>query len=218
MKNETSKMKTTKIKFLTEEYFYKSTLTKILVTFFLLIFFLVACQKNYDNSDNQSISYTLDTIISNKSTNGEIGTDYIYVINAEIIEKSKIAARLSEIEKSNLISIKVYDKEQAVLNFGEVAIDGAISIDYYIDDLLLPKYYFDTRIDCSCNSSDYLCRCPLVVIDGKILKGPEIKSKLDHLSNDSIKRITVFKGDSAIAQYGQLGINGVVLIETYNNK
>lgn len=53
---------------------------------------------------------------------------------------------------------------------------------------------------------------PLIVVDGTPLRG----NSINKISPDSIESITVLKGNSAKAIYGEKGKNGVILIVTKN--
>ncbi|MBF9220269.1 TonB-dependent receptor plug domain-containing protein [Hymenobacter ruricola] len=62
---------------------------------------------------------------------------------------------------------------------------------------------------------------PLFVIDGKIANVNDGKimniEGLNSINPQDIEHILIVKGDSAIVRYGQLGINGAVVITTKNN-
>lgn len=182
-----------------------------LILFTVILF---ACNKDKIEEDELNIIDLINSIIAENVDNGSVDNNLIYIINYEIIEQDNISGKLSELKSKNLISVDIYEKSEAIELYGNIGKSGAISIDYYSDNLILPDYY-NTQYDlCDCDPTEYLCRCPLVVLDGTILKGSQISAKINALQSSDIESITVLKGEAAISLYGQLGINGVILFTT----
>jgi len=107
----------------------------------------------------------------------------------------------------------------ALASYGTIAKDGIVKINYYIDPLLKPAYYVtnNTAVMNLINAlviDGKVVRYPLIVLDGKPLIGTDIKVYLDHLNNAKITSIFLMDLMSGLQLYGEIAINGVILINT----
>ncbi|MCB9080720.1 MAG: hypothetical protein H6555_03305 [Lewinellaceae bacterium] len=62
---------------------------------------------------------------------------------------------------------------------------------------------------------------PLLVVDGKVIgkmDGGDVDKKLNDIKPDSIEKVEVFKGQTAIDLYGEAGRDGVIVITTKGKK
>jgi len=164
------------------------------------------------NIKSPVVTAKLDTIItteidsagiSNKSINMDMKFDSIksnvrplFVIDGEVMPKS---FKLGEIDPIEIYSMEVIKGTKAIDRYGEAGRDGAV---------LLTLKSKVVKENIKVRSSDD----PLYVVDGEILSGSEINK----VSPDSIKSISVLKGENATALYGDGGRNGVVLITSKN--
>jgi hypothetical protein len=180
-----------------------------------------ACKKD-DISEEYNYSYNntyiRDTILYQINL-GTIGVKHLFVVNEHLISDAKINNVISSIEKDDIISIRIINKSEALKIYGSRANDGVVKINYYIDPLLKPEYYVtnNTQIMEVINNlinQGKVVRYPLIVIDGKPLRGTEIEEYLDNLDNESIKTILVMTLQSGMQLYGERAINGVVIINT----
>jgi len=196
--------------------------------FILILFSIVniSCKKDSDNknSDNENSkhSYSNDYIrdtISIEINKGVIGNKHLFIINENILYETEIYNIISKIKKDDIISLTIIDKNEASEKYPSTAKDGIVKINYYIDTLLKPKYYVTQNIEImnainNLISQRKVVRYPLIVIDGKPLRGTEIKQYLDILNNNSIKSILTMTLKSGLQLYGERAINGVVIINT----
>lgn len=193
--------------------------TMALIT--ILIATITACGKD-DPKEEYNYSYKndyiRDTILDNIDL-GTLGTKHLFIINENRISESGINTKISSIKKEDIISITIINKTEAEKIFGSSIKDGAVKINYYIDPLLKPEYYVTTNTEIMNKINDLISqnkvvRYPLIVIDGKPLRGTEIKENLNNLNNELIKTISVMNLQSGLQLYGERAINGVVLINT----
>ena len=200
------------------------TLSLILTTILFSAMLSTACKKDDTNEEynyTYNNDYIRDTILYQINV-GTIGVKHLFVVNEHMISDDKINSAISSIKKDDIISLAIINKSDAVVTYGSSANDGVVKINYYIDPLLKPEYYVTNNkeimdvIDDLINQGKVV-RYPLIVIDGKPLRGTEIKENLDSLNNDSIKSISVMTLQSGLQLYGERAINGVVIINTLYN-
>jgi len=200
------------------------TLNLILTAIILSVMLFMACKKEDINEEynySYNNAYIRDTIFYQINI-GTIGVKHLFVVNEHMISDAEINSVISSIKKDDIISITIINKSDALEIYGPSANDGVVKINYYIDPLLKPEYYVtnNTQIMLAINNlinQGAVVRYPLIVIDGKPLRGTEIKEYLDNLNNESIKSILVMTLQSGIQLFGERAINGVVIINTLYN-
>jgi TonB-dependent SusC/RagA subfamily outer membrane receptor len=136
----------------------------------------------------------------------------LIILNGKVIGTGKEAkAALNGIDKSltnNLnVTICQLQPKEAVQKYGSSAEYGASVVTYNYDS----KEERSGKIELKEVTPDKLGNKPLYVIDGKIMTIPD---PLKSISPENIDRINVLKNASAIAMYGEKGVNGVVEIFT----
>jgi BlaR1 peptidase M56 len=102
---------------------------------------------------------------------------------------------------ADISSLEVIKGEEAFRLFGEKGINGVVAITTKALQRKIPEKTFIT--------TESPVPHPLFVIDGKEVE----KAMLDTLNPDRIRSINVLKDKTALAQYGEKGRNGVVLIQ-----
>jgi hypothetical protein len=196
-------------------------LNLILTTILFSALLTTACKKDdinevYNYTYNND--YIRDTILYHINLR-TIGNRHLFVVNEYIISEAEINNKISSVSKDDIISITIIDKSDALEIYGSSAKDGVVKLNYYIDPLLKPEYYVTQNIEIMKAIDDIISqgkvvRYPLIVIDGKPLRGTEIKEYLDNLNNESIKSISVMNLQSGLQLFGERAINGVVIINT----
>ena len=197
------------------------TLSLILTTILFSAFLTISCKKDEINEEynyTYNNDYIRDTVLYHINL-GAIGNKHLFVVNENLISETEINNKIASIKKDDIISITIIDKSDALEIYGSSAKDGVVKINYYIDPLLKPEYYVTQNIEIMNTIDDLISqgkvvRYPLIVIDGKPLRGTEIKEYLDNLNNESIKSILVMTLQSGLQLYGERAINGVVIINT----
>jgi len=180
-----------------------------------------ACKKDaipekYDYSYTNS--YIRDTILYHINLE-TIGNKHLFIVNENIIHEFEYNSIISSIQKEDIISVTFINKAVALASYGTIAKDGIVKINYYIDPLLKPAYYVtnNTAVMNLINAlvtDGKVVRYPLIVLDGKPLIGADIKVYLDHLNNAKVTSIFLMDLMSGLQLYGEIAINGVILINT----
>jgi hypothetical protein len=191
----------------------------ILVTFILISIF--SCKSDtipeeYEYSYNNN--YIRDTILYQIKI-GTIGNRHLFIINENTLQESEINNKLSPINEDDIISIAIISKSTAIEKYGATAKDGIVKINYYIDPLLKPVYYNTSNSEIMNVINDLIKQnkvvmYPIIVLDGKPLRGTAIKEYLDKLNNSLIKSILTMNLENGLQLYGERAINGVVMIDT----
>ena len=193
----------------------------ILATLVMTLTQFTLCTKE-DTIEEYSYSYNnnyvRDTILYHIDL-GTLGTRHIFVINENEISESELNNKISSIKKEDIISITILNKTDAIEIYGTSANYGVVKLNYYIDPLLKPVYYITDNTEIMGIIEDLISqgkvvRFPLIVLDGKPLRGLEIEEYLDKLNNESIKSILTMELKSGLQLYGERAINGVVIINT----
>jgi hypothetical protein len=180
-----------------------------------------ACKKDaipekYDYTYTNS--YIRDTIMYRINL-GTIGNKHLFIVNENNIYGSVINGAISSIQKEDIISVTFINKAVALASYGTIAKDGIVKINYYIDPLLKPAYYVTNNTDVmnlinALVRDGKVVRYPLIVLDGKPLIGTDIKGYLDHLNNAKITSMFLMDLMGGLQIYGEIAINGVILINT----
>lgn len=196
--------------------------------FFLILFSIINMSSKKDSDNVNTVfegpehSYSNDYIrdtISIEINKGVIGNNHLFIINENILHETEIYDIVSKIKKDDIISVTIIDKTEANEKYPSTAKDGIVKINYYIDTLLKPEYYVTENIEIINTINNLISqgtveRYPLIVLDGKPLRGTAIKQYLDNLNNKSIKSITIMTLQGGLQMYGERAINGVVIINT----
>jgi N-acetylmuramoyl-L-alanine amidase len=137
----------------------------------------------------------------------------LIVLNGQRLTLSEAKEMLSgAFIKSADVSIIPANDKDAIEKYGELAKTGVL----VITDAIVEKPAVKTEPLLRNQETD-----PLIVIDGKILpRAPLTKEQNDQLSYldpNTIKSMTILKGQSAIDLYQEKGKNGVIIIETKKN-
>ena len=136
----------------------------------------------------------------------------LIILNGKVIGTgidSKAAAKKLDVSWLNNVNanITTLQPKEAIKKYGNAAEFGASEITYFYE----PKKEEAENETLKEITPDKSGNKPLYVIDGKITTIPD---PLKSLSPESIDRINVFKGASAVKTYGARGVNGVVEIFT----
>ena len=96
--------------------------------------------------------------------------------------------------------------DQVRVDSGSVRLDGNVSIRSRdtTSTVAKPKLYITT---------DNYTKDPLLILDGKV-SGFSLTSLDENVSPEEIYSVNVLRGPSAVAIYGERGVNGVVLVTT----
>ncbi len=120
------------------------------------------------------------------------GSDILYIVDGKITNRNEAFA----INPKDIGSINVLKNETAIKQYGEKGKNGVIVITK------------KTKAISSSVIEKTIKPDPVYFVDGKEIP----KDKLNTISPDAIKSISILKGDNAINKYGDKGKNGVVEI------
>lgn len=150
---------------------------------------------------NHTMTLELESIQQNKKK-----VEPLFYIDGHRVTK----VELDKINADNLESFTVVKDELELKKYGEEGKHGVILIttkknaNKNADQPI--KMNSNGTFDIRSISKD---KKPLVVIDGEISEDKDILYNID---TNTIKEVSVLKGDSATSKYGNKGKNGVILI------
>ncbi len=147
------------------------------------------------DEDNNNVKSTVKIIgngNSNIVVNGK-NKDAVYIVDGKEVKSKKI----KDLDTDKITSVSVVKGEAAIKKYGKKGKDGVIEISTK-DGMSTSNIRF----------SNGDSEKALLVIDGKVVKNKKLKD----IDVDTIKSITVLKGESATKKYGKKGKDGVIEI------
>lgn len=135
---------------------------------------------------------------------GKKGTDGVVVITTKAAAKKPLVflnetafyGDLDSLRTNEIVSISVLKDKAAIEKYGEKAANGVI--------LVTTKATGEKADKVSANSAN-----PLIILNGEVYTGD-----INSFRPEDIEHINVLKDETAVREYGENGINGVIEITT----
>lgn len=122
--------------------------------------------------------------------------------------KETTKAEMDKINPEKIESVSVLKGESATKLYGEKGKDGVVLITLKKDPTTSQNLKVQTNTPLKFGDSENPASKPLIIIDGDVAKN----QNADKIPPENIESISVLKGESATAVYGEKGKNGVILI------
>jgi len=135
---------------------------------------------------------TLSPNCASPSPTGITSISLLYVLDGEIVSEEFARALPAE----RIESITVLQGQAATAFWGEQGRNGVVLI---------------TTKGFTVGSNEFINPAPLFVVDGVIM---DDDFQLSSISPESIQSITVLRDDAAVAQFGERGKRGVIILTT----
>lgn len=156
-----------------------------------------------------TISIKLDDQISEARKKEQIDlnkSNVLVIVDGKEISK----AEMEKINPDKIASIDVLKDKASAEKYGGKGKDGVILITLKTDNQYTGSQTFKVQANSPLKfgDSDHPESKPLIIIDGVIAKNQDT----NNIPPENIESISVLKGESATAVYGEKGKNGVILI------
>lgn len=142
-----------------------------------------------------------------------------FYLNNEEINLDELIV-LNKLKPTEIIDIEFYDVTNAVNKYGENVTGGAVNIVPFIDEALSSKYYYSIQNKRVLETIETLVENkqvkinPIIVLNGKPLRGEDISIKINEIEVDSIESINQLDKIKGYEIYGIRAIPGVIIITT----
>ena len=113
-------------------------------------------------------------------------------------------------EGNHTFSLSIFAKDEGGTGIGKVEYLSPEDEKSGAPSLML---FSKTQVEMK-KTEEFLNQDPLIILDGKWITEKDSKAFLDNIDPESIEKIEVLKGESAIEKYGPEAKNGVIVITT----
>lgn len=184
----------------------------------LIMFFFI-----YHNSISQEL------LLNNKGEESLIGKINKQIEQKKITQNAKFFLNDKEINLEELnainvmkiediIDVQFYDIDDAIQKYGENVTDGAVNIIPFTDETLSVKYYSSIKNERILETIKKFSETgaidlnPLIILNGKPLRGEEISTKINEIKEDEIQSINLLNKIVGYKIYGIRAVPGVIIV------
>jgi hypothetical protein len=176
---------------------------------------IASCSKNL--IPNSKGDDSLIGAINKHIKSGTIKDDPLLLLGQDKLSQEDLAL-LNQFPLKDFTSVDVLTPSQATKKYNAAGKSGAVEITPFVDETLSVKYYEKITNQLVVKTIKDLAgkgltkENPIIVLDGKPLRGEEIADEINALVENGIKTIELLKKPTGYSIYGIRAISGVILL------